>query len=349
MKGKKILDFYYPPIACSPEISIPLSIILNKKEGWYWFYNNYILLKGNYINGKLFHLTFTCSDYSRKCPLIMESPIERKLFSQLGDLNDLFTKLINNGYYIKLFIDRYYLAEWYGIKMHSIHDLILYGYDHGAGTYCLADYFKKGKYAFETVKQTDLIKAYDGVSYAFLPAWMDSYFPGNVYLLKYKKCNYRFSIDLFLKLISDYYDSKYTSGDFYELIGMKNEKTVFGLAVCDMLIEYIERVINHKAIETVKQFHVFYNHKIALCLCLEFLIKKKYIKDAYGILSSFEEIKKETLVIENLFIKYCLSKNNKNLYDIITLLEKIKKDEKETIRKIMDSVKAPVQIEDPVS
>ena len=132
VENKKILPFRKPIISYSPNMDNFLSVLENDHNITLpWILEHYIdlIIRKDEINPPVFEFL----DYNKiwwTCPFVHVSRIDREAFSVYEDFQKAIRNLLQKNFYIFFLVDTFYVEGYVTYKKnHSIHDILVYGYE----------------------------------------------------------------------------------------------------------------------------------------------------------------------------------------------------------------------------
>lgn len=271
----KVLDTIVLPI-CEPWMtSYPthahtISILGEYPESRAWFYENYVQLfarpKRPYDYNSY---TNIYAPYPWKaCPWIISSEIPNEIILKgWKNFNKFVCDVINEGYYIISYLDRYYMKNLGSYhSQHYAHDTMIYGYDNDKKIIHTSDFFD-GYYKNMKFDFSDINKAFESTEYD--DEICDDFF-GTVIFKPHKCAYYKFSFERYQQNIINFIRS--TPGDIIPSYGYKEhnfihpEEYIYGLQIFDNLSEYLNKKRKEKNCDIdIRGFHLLYDYsKIVL-------------------------------------------------------------------------------------
>ena len=143
---KRELDMFEPMINGFNIYASLFSILKNNDDVKNWICNNFIQLRYLSDHNVVFFEGYRNILYN--CPNITVNRISRNIL-KLKWSNDLFKfikEMVDENYYILLYIDRYYLTD-FKLNHSSMHELFIYGYDYDNNVLLCADNLAGSKYS----------------------------------------------------------------------------------------------------------------------------------------------------------------------------------------------------------
>lgn len=194
VENKKILPFRKPIISYSPNMDNFLSVLENDHNITLpWILEHYIdlIIRKDEINPPVFEFL----DYNKiwwTCPFVHVSRIDREAFSVYEDFQKAIRNLLQKNFYIFFLVDTFYVEGYVTYKKnHSIHDILVYGYE---DEYVYAsDYFDFQNKSNKKILFSDLIEGYqkvpEGADYGRgIVLFKNKGLSDNIALYQYKEC-----------------------------------------------------------------------------------------------------------------------------------------------------------------
>jgi hypothetical protein len=330
MGSKKLKINIQRKINCFLFNAYYLCIILAYENLYPWFYENYIQLYFNaskplnFSDEKEVWLDFYGGwTEPRKILECMEYDID--YFNNVNIIT-FVEESINRNNYIYTYCDEYYIKSL-NREDHFVHDILIFGYDSinrvlSVVGFDLNHNFIKYHIDYEEFEQAflsgvELGKGYGHFFHAMkiTPKFSNSY-------------KYSFNTGYFLDNLNDYLQSKNSYlrenrstplPKFYKLTD-----NIFGVGIYTELIKYINKIVEDKESEIdYRPFHTLYEHKVSIYDSISY-IYKVYNIDEKNILREYEQVKHKFNYIRMLIIKYNISKSDKILYKVSSLISHYK-------------------------
>jgi acyl carrier protein len=337
MRDEKILSMQYPIITSYPLHADFISCLSQYESALQWFMNYYIqLFAGKDLNFTCF-VDFYVPQPWKCCPWLHFQRINKEMIQLKWErAADFFIDCIDRDYYIFLYADRFYIpgTNVY-MKAHYPHETFIFGYNRNNNSFSLADFYQNSKYGFETIDFGLMEQAFKNAD----PSLLFCDLLEGIILIKPVECKeYFFDINAVIDSFNDYLFSRnnsksYTYG-YRKDITEKKDLWVFGLAVYELMMEYLSPFINTDREIDIRAFQIQIDHKTMMLARIKYLCEKKYIKDS-SICENFEEIKMQLVSLRNMLIKMILSKNRNLAKEGLDLLATIAQKEKTATQKII--------------
>lgn len=343
---EKVLPMKYPVVSSYPYHSDILAVISNDDEYLPWLFNNYIQInypKAYFKDGA--RLDFFSSCLWETCPYISYQLVCKDFISnKWSSLKDFLVYSINSGFYARLIVDKYNIScYWTGRKQHSPHDIFVFGYDTKRQIFNVADNFKDGKYSFETTSFKELEDAYINVEKRGLYDFLNG-----IELIRPKKnnssygfdYNYKLDVDLISDGIRDYLSSNIEKIKWPYIPSMqwKYDKDYYGLQVYTILLEYLANFENTIGID-LRPFFVLWEHKRIMLLRIKYMGDNNFLDDSGSLYSEYSKIERKAFTLNNIWMKYSVSKDKKAIDKIVNVINELYKEEPIILEKMLKNIR----------
>lgn len=324
----KIHPFSYPIITSYPAISNELAVIYHDiPHSAPWLVNNYIQLvsylgkeRKNEIYGsfyeemKFYHLPIQATS-----PYIYTEIVNRYTNNIDGDSVICYVKnMINNNYYIEIFVDNYYIKVSDAFKTyHKKHPILIYGYSDDEQLFYVADFFK-GPFSCEKIEYREFLESYindDETEFPFLHQCFR--------MFRYHQYPYKIDIELIKIYVNDYLECKDTFKRHLHLFEFRDMQMFYGLNYYEATKIHLNSIrtnIDHRL------FQVFVDHKTLMKFRIDYLSKNDYIKNEhYNVLKkAVEELHHRALTLRNKVLKFNISHRELLMDNIIVSINDLK-------------------------
>lgn len=325
------------PLLNSPVIgyqhhAFHLSVMAQHPDFHNWFYTNYIQLCYYAASSKSKPI-LDFYQHNKNSPLIREMYMAKTMVTPYTSLLTFLKDRIDEGNYIVTFSNEYYIPRRRSYqKHHYVHDILIYGYDSKKDIFEIAGF--NDKFSYETAEISsslieDALNEFDE-STGFLKKWKDG-----IHLLKIdSEHNFQFDKINVFEQISEYLHSENSSERFRMYSSPTNN--IFGISVYEKIQEYLS--LNEEGTADTKMFHILYEHKKIMLERLNFMIKLGTTLSPHHILS-YEQLKKQALVLRNLCLRAQITKDTSIYNRMIQILEIMKREEEVTMNGLICELK----------
>lgn len=329
-----ILPIQYPCIVdCFSGVADNVSIYMNYPESYMpLLIANHFLIS---YSKRLGHVGYNWKYYNDDYGHFIDC---RKEVQDLGVINAII-KYISSGNYIKLILDFYYInnSPWYKKEKNTLHWIpMIIGFDDEKKIVYLCDNLINGKFQIIEVPFWEIENARLGhENDIFDCCYYD------------KEINYELTLDYIKLLIKSYLDSDcYIEKKFHPSFNdtehgeEMDEKELCGIIMYDIMLKQAEDSLNNFEKHDVRTFHIMVEHNRICCKLVEWLYKSNYIKkNKYNELSNIKKQYEELLIysniIENLYIKLCITFNIDLFHKIKIKLFEMKDKEIRTLKELL--------------
>ena len=323
-----ILPMKHPLIAPYNHHANILAMLSGYEENIEWFLNHYIQLTFEADRERLdICSTDPSRPFIRSIPLILHNGVSRGFIkSNFNSAVDFIISALQDGYYLYLTVDMYHVGphNCY-LQHHFIHDIFIYGYDLGSGTFNVADCFM-GKYSFERT-------SFESIEKGFMMDESLDWF-GGVILLKENTYELECPFDVCTvgKLLLDYLhcrDSRQSN------IYIKNTRKLrFGLDAYDALIEHIFGVsyLDHRLFQMVCE------HKVVLLELCRYLYRNNYLSCAEPVFGQLRNVLQLSKTLRNKAMKYNYAPSDDGKGDIIGSLRELSSLERAALTHLSENI-----------
>lgn len=309
-----------------------------------WLYSNYIQLVFFKNPIDTISLDYFAPSILGACPLLYFDVIENP--DEKDDLHYNLQKTLLNGYYVYLFVDEYYVPnrKSYNIK-HFVHDVLIYGFDEKQEKYYLLGYDENLHYNKSEIDFSELKKAYnnnDGINRMFISGVKQKEYRIDKKNIIIFLEDYLYSLDsrkhkeIYLDMKNSAYDN-----NFYK--DRKGKDAVFGIAVYNEIINYLEYCMQHNCKNDHRITYLLYEHKKLMKNRVIYYMNNNIIEKDNNIIELATNATELAKVIMYLSIKSIYKHNKKNTYqNVINKLIELRDNDKMLIKKIIDCLKGNV-------
>ena len=272
------------------------------------------------------------------CPMIRIGQIERGKINK-NNITKTITEGIDKGKYFFLFLDMYYIDEWWinkNIKHHCTHQSLIYGYNSKEEVFYIADFFMRS-YKSIVISYDLLITSYiSGLSER--SEMSEKYITDEIF--EYNFVNYEVDIDLIKHQLENFIFCEDTFRYNFLNLYQKNN-IVYGLNFFKVIQNCISNSIYNNDYLDIRpfQFIVEFNEiMVDRIICLQNMLDCK-IENSY---KAFVDLACQSKIIVILLIRYSLKQKSEILCLVKEKFEKLIVMEREAILKlynILDSGK----------
>lgn len=338
IKSARILPLADVGIRAWPEQNFLFGILSGSEDGRKWIYNHFIQMRGSHYIGyqwdaKDASMTFypyaihyLSPNMFDLCPFVEKNMIPKSLILGIfRSFHEFVIHAIDGGYYISSFLDQFFREDMRGhYGFH--HPTFIHGYDGGERIVYIADNFERGKYGTKKISYDQLDRAF-----RLVPDDMWKY---GVYLYRVTSAQYSFVPGYVKEQLMDYIASgngicylnrTVCPESFHDGSDYLNE-VFFGVQCYDLLDHCFQAVIRQDDTYPSKDWRSLVqlcDHKYLMRRRYQYMMENGYAAEDDVLLKDLEELEKECLIAQNMYIKYTVT-------DDIKIIERLR----ERIRKI---------------
>lgn len=343
---KKKLYMEYPPITSYPTHANLLSCLSQHDNYLVWYFENYMNI---FTNNKLDKIMDNYVDFFapipwKSNPFLYSQSFSRELFATMEtDIINFLINAINQGNYIFLYLNRFYLSAAYSYqKNDDVHDVFIYGYDNEKKIFNIADFFVNNKYSFATATFDEISWAYDKYNDDWKDGEVDIRNVDGIILVKPLPFTaYSYTVTDTLQGLKDYLCSTTSSGRYlygYRLDCEYDEffevKNCFGLNIYSFLEEYLKTIDSDNPHIDLRGFYIIHEHKKLLSLYLDYL-EKKWMLDVSELRNLLKPVIEETKNLYAMVLKLILTRGL-DFDNVLRKIIAIRQDDTIFIRKLID-------------
>lgn len=322
--SQKILYMNHHPLINTYNCYASLfSIVPINEENKAWFYSNFIQICYDYNYNWYFFENHNILD---TCPWLENYKLRREMIHKgFSSIQNFLIDAINDDFYCYLIVNLYYIpaAQYYGNTDFS-HEIMIYGYDLINKEFYIANNFSGGKYILSRCSFDQMEKAFNTVSFD----WID------ICMYRHKAIDYKvdFNKRYFVNSLKSYITGQpsilqpsFPSWWTYDC--------KYGLGVYQHLIETVKSIPEEDYLDK-RVFHLLQEHKQFMLLRLEYI--QEYLNiDVSDYIRNYSEMRRSSILLNNLVLKYNFTKNKNLLDKIITYIKDIMKQEDAVIRNML--------------
>ena len=310
--------------------AVLLCVIKSYDEYQSWYYQNYINIKSNLSappSGSYIKMDYVEVNYEEVFTDFIKFSYNNSI-----DVISFIKEKINEGYYLLIFIDYFYMPNTrFYKKYHHMHDVLVYGYDDVKSEIYIINYDENLVLNTITYKFYDFEQSFAGVgsNYKDSKPWINEMAIRIFTLKNYDKI---FNLKKFNESLQDFIlsksmDKNQINGDDY--IELEKRINKFGLDVYDIVISGMNFSYKDVSID-YRAFHFLTDHKKGMYKRLEFVTKNIYYNNRKNLLEyliQYKDIVQTFEIIRTIYLKSILKQSNfKDIYSPIidcTIINKI--------------------------
>lgn len=269
------------------------------------------------------------------CPLLdNQGKRKSEIMESYESCVEYLDSALKQGYYIYTFVDEYYIPNRvsYG-KNHFEHDILLYGREQEAFVYI--GYDALGNYTKGMLSTEQFYQAMQTDNMCLIMVSLNS-------------SEYKFDIEKFIFMLKQYVCAEDSRQNLDVYLDMSKYNAYFydsklhkPLSFGSSVYEPLERLIAYYdeagAFYDWRVLHLLHEHKQAMYHKLKYLGDKKYLENSAHILMQYKEIVDRAALIENLGLKYQITRAGRVSKEIRRNILELQREE-EILGRVLDSL-----------
>lgn len=245
------------------------------------------------------------------------------------NISDVSMTLLKQGFYIHSYLDHYYISksDKY-MKRHFLHDCAtVIDFDLEKRVFYIADNFKAGKFSVEEIKfveyENALKNVKDGIMEYF---WME------------KDIKFRLRKNDIAEMIKAYLQGKGYKFESEYVVIRKKQGVLLGIDMYNVLLNECEKMKKYNCnYQDYRCFQIMCNHMSIGYELIEYMKKNRILKA--NSTNMYKLLKRNMLMIRNMFIKVGVNKNEKSLDKLKNHIEEISVQEKNLLKQVLKVIK----------
>ncbi|MEK8127209.1 hypothetical protein WMW72_04710 [Paenibacillus filicis] len=296
---------------------------LAPRSGWKpWFFRNYLQLMG-FMNadGYMTMDTYSCIYTLSSCPWVTLDSISRPQIKQQGELIGMLQEHVDQGNYIYVGIDGYFISAYsaYG-NFHMPHPILIYGYDAEKQIFYAADFFTDMGFSFAEVGWGELQLAFNRlgdeepfgytINVLSMKEHAEAYTDSSTELREISQilrdyvsaritADYKLNVQIPLNS-----SSSMTTGEHW--INSHPDEVWFGMDVYDRFLRDLQWFQEGLRYIDYRNFSTLLHHKKLLSALYQHLHEERFIEQDLDVTSQLKQIEKHALLARNAIIKYVI-------------------------------------------
>lgn len=331
---RKILKISNTPLSTYPHTANVAAFLWSDQKIYPWLLNYFIKLFG-WDSCNMDYEDFWFLD----CPALQYERLDRKIIvHKWGNYLSFIKDVINEEYYVYLCVKTSCIREY--SHMNAPHDMMIYGYDDDKQIVYAADFFNQ-KYTFSIVPYNELENALEYSDRTYTHYWV---FHDDIIMMK---ANYDDN-NIFLprrvkESLLDYINSapsKYIYTRIRENTPSEMDKYLFGKDCYKILYSHLNyNLSTNDLIGTWKHsFHLMSEHKKIMCERIKYMGNNGYLLNWEEYFEKITLLANEQKICENLYIKYVVAKQKKELERILNKTKQIESIECDLLECIVNDI-----------
>ncbi|MFC4301890.1 hypothetical protein [Cohnella boryungensis] len=336
MAESLILPVSQPFITSWSNHSHILSVIARNSDSRDWILSNYIQLELiKELNGNRLLLNYSFVKAPEDdCPWLNVARTSRKAVEDGGGVVAFLKQRIQDGQYIYLFLDTFYLSAYpfYAIES-SPHDPMIIGFNDSSRVFYLADFHLV---AGGINKYGTFEIPYEQLEQSFYNLHPDQDYLRGIELFSYRtNALYGLNMSLIQLSLSDYLNAEFTQAK--ELNWLSTPVKAYGVAVYDHLLAELERMKEANAEPDFRLIHVFNDHKILMQHRLHHLKEKGIISAELA--CSYDQIAKDSNALRQKALKFGVTRARERIAEAADLVKLIRSSENRVLQSVIDELR----------
>jgi hypothetical protein len=311
----------------------PLFVMAANSDAYLpWMHSNFVQIMMNkeaYIQQNWYRVMY-CNRFLGFQSPFLECVRLKHSYLQLFDFDicEFMKKNIDNGFYVMLSIDKFFVPNTITYKkQHLQHDTLVYGYETEA--FKLIGYGRIGKFEKNAISFSAFREAFKALCVT------DNWWDDVIYIFRYKEnVSYGFNKILFKQLLGDYLYGRNTAAYTQEKLAQKNKDYfVFGVEVYAYYKNYLESLLKGNDFYDYMPPHFFAEHKQVVGAAINYLEDHHIIASDGDLYRAYKD--KVIYAFElflKLFIKADITHNVKYIKKILGLIDEALKEEERLLQ-----------------
>lgn len=334
MKEKE-LKIVEPIIKNYQRDAYPLLVMAAKGDEYLpWVYSNFVQLMINldeFENENMFRVMY-CNQYAGFQSPFLETMKIKQTYFKLFDVNicDFIIKNIDNGFYVMMSIDKYYIPNTSAYnKEHEQHDILIYGY--GSNELKTLGYGHEGVFEKNNVPYSCFRTAFDNLRIE------NNWWNDLMYMFRYKDgIKYKFNLKLFKHLLWDYLNGENTAAYTQEEFAQTYKDIfAFGMDIYPYYEKYLRALEKGIGYYDYIPMHLQVEHKKIIWEAIKYLEHQDVVSRDMNISNLYrEKVQLKFELFLRLFLKSKLANNTKYLKTILQEMEEVVQNEKRILESL---------------
>lgn len=345
---KKELKICMPPLTGYMEDAYNLAVAITEESNYEWIYSNFIQLI--YQNPKKYDdqpiKFFKISSrnglvWDADCQQLCTDAITKDILDAVGmDIINFICIAIDNGNYVRIYLDEYYLPyRLFYNDWHYTHESLFTGYNKKQNElYGLAYVTDEEGYNFKHFS-VDM----ECVRMAYRKSNREDVQKSRITLMR---CNpekfYEFDRSCVKRSVYEYIHSIH-SDERYSEINNPNTDYSFGMSIYDNLVEYYKVF---KRLFAVIQLHNIYEHKLLMLNRVRYMIDNRYIGKSTELIDECIVLADEASKCKVQGLKYHISQKERDYEKLRNALLNIKEKDSSFMQHLYDAICDAEMVED---
>lgn len=333
------IKFEIPLIDAYPHHALAFGLIESNIYDLPYLWGRYIQLV---LEKKYFRMDFSIAlnvrEYIRSCPLLEKYILPREIIlAKWSSCVEFIKESICEGYAVYCLMDTYYIKAYkdnYGI-CHSMHDILIHGFDEKQKVFYGSDNFFHGKYKTCMVHYNEIKNAFyvqrgeDWLEGVFLVQKKNGLGMG----LNYNIGHIKKEMENYIKSIPSEWINTYE----WER-RLQGEQYCYGISIYSELMEYLQSYKQEEYMLDIRPFYVLKQHKQVLMELCKHLFKIGKLKNAGLHYKRMTFLNQQMEIICSCIVKYNITFHSLLIDRVIEKLQSIKEMEQEWLAEFQYSL-----------
>jgi hypothetical protein len=288
---------------------LPLQVILSDDRLQPWYYEHFVNIFSQIQGDGLLKLDYL-EEWGNYRHLINEVSLSATFMAEQKDIIDFIINNINQGNYLNISVDEYFLPhKLRSERTHFIHHELVYGYDNHKRELKTIGFNDEKLIDILTFTYDEFRDAYEKGKefYQESAPWTSHVAVQLLYSNGFDR-PYPFRMKFFLDKLNSYLRSTKEKEIVYYW-SLKDERVEYGFKVHDVVLEYLEKLLQGITLMDYRALHLLYEHKNGLAKRFAYIIKRYGItgkmiqlNDLYlNVVEHFKAIRLKFMDLENKF------------------------------------------------
>ena len=318
------------------------SVIGSHKNYRDWLANNYIQVYATKnVENQLCVMDYMAGSVFGGCELLniqhYDYDTRRKFAENKELMQKELTRLLDDKTAVYLYLDEFYISNRTSYqKEHFVHDALLVRTCEGGFEYI--GYDSLGNYAKSVISCDEMCQALHNDNLCTI-------------LLRVNPKEYHFNILKFIQMLDEYvhsYDSREHLELYFDmktyskvfLSGRFVKELVFGLNTYDTICRLFEYYNQTECFIDWRVLHLIHEHKVSMLYKIQYLEDEGYISKDSEFYESYQEVLELGKKLENMGLKYVVSKREKTNQKIREGLLELKEKETKVLSEVLEVLQA---------
>lgn len=321
----------------------PLSVMPEHPHFFPWLHSHYIQWSAdpeffNHLDEHIFVNYYQPMHTHHYNELLHLKIITADLLSRMETGTDLiafFKRSIDQGDYVYLFLDEFYLPGKAMYRRHHFaHDTLLFGYDDEEQVFHTLGFNHNYEYGQTDIGYEPFLESYRQADRR------KAYYTKEIILYNLNKDRtYPFDSQLVMESLEDYVLSR-NSSERYRSIASPNNH-VYGLKVYEEIVKYLRLLQSDPTLyRNIIPVHLLWEHKKMMADRLKYMKQHRYWSPPEQLTAQYQEIEREAFLIRKLFYKYAffIKEDTSLLEEAIAKIQMLAVKESQVLEQVLNEL-----------